>query len=93
MFSQRGNAGVLKSASRVVAQFGTWQLIRPDEVLGAQESIITVNDFVIVDTFCYRHQILDIWLDCGSAWWTWRCVGTRDGSAMTVTGRPEIRVK
>ena len=94
MFAQRGQAGELRAGSFVAARLGPWSLVRPDDVLGSDMVTIEASALVIVDTFRYAHDALDVWLDCGAAWWVWRRVMPNGETTWrTRGGRPEIRVK
>ncbi len=79
----------------MAARFGNWQLVRPDDVLGSDVATVTIQDVTVIDSFRLDHEPeLDLWLDCGKAWWLWRRVIKREGATwMTPGGRPEIRVK
>ena len=93
MFAQRGQSGELRAGPFLAARFGRWHLERPDDVLASDVAWIQVEDLVIVDTFRFGHDNLDVWLDCDKAWWVWRRVAeTREGWR-TRGGRPEIRIK
>ena len=94
MFAWRGQAGELRAGSCAAARFGGWSLVRPDETLGSDVATIETPALVVVDTFRYAHDALDLWLDCGAAWWVWRLVIRQGETAWrTRGGRPEIRVK
>lgn len=94
MFSQRGQAGELHAGGQTVARFGAWLLVRPDDVLACDVATVQAEALVVIDTFRAAHVDLDLWLDCGTAWWVWRHV-VPVGAAewRTRGGRPEIRIK
>lgn len=93
MFAQRGWAGELRAGPFPAARFGFWELERPDDVLGSDVAWASVDDLRIVDTFRFHNDRLDLWLDCGAAWWVWRHVVFDAGRWRTPGGRPEVRVK
>ncbi len=94
MFAQVGPAGELRAGPLLAARFGCWSLVRPDETLGDDRATVEVQQLQVVDTFRYQHDRLDLWLDCGRAWWCWRAVQQIDEAAWaTPGGRPMIRIK
>jgi hypothetical protein len=93
VFAQRGSSGELRAGSRLAARFGEWQLVRPDDVLGSDVATIEVDGLALRDEFRFAHDRMDIWLDCGAAWWVWRNVYRRGSVWVTRGGRPEVRVK
>ena len=88
MFSQRGNAGELRAASIVAATFGPWSLERPDETLGASAATVDVEQLAVVDVFRFEHDRMDLWLDCGRAWWVWRSVNRLAEARWQTRGGP-----
>ena len=93
MFAQRGTSGELRAGPILAARFGRWRLERPDDVLGSTVAWIDVDETTIVDSFWFGHDALDLWLDCGKAWWVWRKVTEQEGRWRTRGGPPEIRIK
>ncbi len=94
MFSQRGDRGELRAGSYSAARFGEWSLVRPDDVLASDVATVDVEGLAVVDAFLFNYEDLDIWLDCGSAWWVWKRVVKAGGASWrTRGGKPEIRVK
>lgn len=93
MFAQQGTAGELRAGPFLAARFRRWIVERPDDVLGSDVAWVRVEDVVVVDTFRFSHDTLDVWLDCGRAWWTWRGVVETEKGWRTMGGRPEIRLK
>lgn len=93
MFAQQGKSGELRAGPFLAARFGCWQLERPDDVLGSTVAWTSVEDLTIVDMFRFKHGSLDLWLDCGAAWWVWRGTVEHEGRWRTMGGPPEVRVK
>ena len=85
--------GEFRAGSLVAARFDNWRVTVPREVLGSDVTCIDIESVTVVDTFHVEHSILDIWLDCDTAWWVWRQVKPEDGAWHTRGGPPEIRVK
>jgi hypothetical protein len=93
VFAQRGRRGEIRAGPSVAARFVAWTLERPDDVLASDVAMVDVESQMVVDTFLFGHSSLDIWLDCGTAWWVWRGA-TCSGSRWTTRGgRPEVRLK
>jgi hypothetical protein len=63
-------------------------------VLASDVATVDVEGLLVVDTFLFEHEHLDLWLDCEKAWWVWRrVVKTGGASWRTRGGRPEIRIR
>jgi hypothetical protein len=95
-FAQQGHGGEFRAGPIRVARFGAWTLVRPDDVLGSDGALINPGPVAVLDSFRWAHDRLDVWLDCGRAWWVWRGVVAQQdnwGEWRTGGGRPEIRVK
>lgn len=85
--------GELRAGTIVAARFSEWQVAAADEALGTDAATIHTGPATVLDTFRWVSGPLDLWLDCGSAWWVWRQVTGQDGVWRTRSRAPEIRVK
>ena len=92
MFAWKGTGGELRAGPYTAAQFAAWSLVRADDMLNSDAATVQVEALHIVDTFWLEACQLDLWLNCGRAWWIWRDV-TIDGATIRMRGRPEIRPK